>query len=1007
MAKLSSADHKLLIDAAVSVAFAIITGSPTPLASPTKSIFEHVTDRLRGSTKSRALRRNIEKTISPEILAEQISEGCQLAADLAAQADLPKVLMKVGADPDKMATEILRSNHQPSTEGGLTVARIAIKAISKNTIDVLTADPSTASILAFLAIQSEAGGSAPALNTPRRVGKDHDWTTGFEAQKDRRRLSDPRSDIEPVEPAIGGLVDAFLESWRKTVAREISNIHWPHKQSPFFEDVSEIRLLPVDGTYTTLLVRLREGRTQRHLMRIRKAPLDAFEGRREHVETRHSANWLLQQASTPEMFLVLPITGQWGSGKGRALFELANQWHALPAPVLYVSRRAETSLEASILEACKEGLGRTVENRMQLVEYVREFNHPLLILMDRLDLMEQERRGSIREFATLVEQWSDSDAFRWAISFDQNTLIGMPPEVMREFWPRYGVPPRMAGSSPSVTSSVGGLLDLDTHNLDHGVGLKILVSHGPVHQRPQLSAAASSGQIPEHALLAISPPLPAWVRLQAEDASPLEDIHGHAFLGSYWELVLDRLESQGCARNVSENYIEALAFDQVDPEAVPIETIEMSIPQPAGYWPDWSSTIVQAREGLIQHGLLEIDAGRARIPLEFSAAWGYRMALVLLRGVRVGDKETLYANLDSLDLRAATGDQLAECALSSFVDGLAMTGSSGIRDFMTWLQQDPFTWAPLWEATIGFEDDLLEHFLAVQASSPDRRISDREAYLVLRTARLRHASTQAGTRNFFNLLSRAFEVAKMRGLVGYCFGALQVQLRDVDWNEPVSRLTALLALNQFHEPGLDYQLAVEVAALGEQQVGEVGWLGSLRVFLAQSGLGVTFPTEHTDGLFAGDLSVRNRLVFWRSLVRIALEQGFQSHGPAFVQTLVGAGWLFDKGWAADGEVRFAVQQEANVALGHCFHGAYRDQFIELVEHLATASVHGLPADQQREMALFAMRHSVSTYGDVSVVHASLGRAYNSLLRNRDFARSHSNWIRSVRVQGRSDARGRA
>lgn len=171
----------------------------------------------------------------------------------------------------------------------------------------------------------------------------------------------------------------------------------------------------------------------------------------------------------------------------------------------------------------------------------------------------------------------------------------------------------------------------------------------------------------------------------------------------------------------------------------------------------------------------------------------------------------------------------------------------------------------------------------------------------------------------------------------------------------------------------------------------------MSVFLRSYEKGKEFPEDH-GGMFPGDRDVRDQLPFWRALVRLTFARMFAEHGPKAISDLARMGWLNAHQGAMPAHVQAIIKQEANVAFGHCYRGRYSKEFVEVVNLLADARDHGIDAALQREIALFGIRHSVSTGGQDVLVDAVFSRPYGVLIRNHGFAKEHRKWLQSVEVR---------
>ena len=996
MPKLADSDLKLLIDASVSVAAALATGSIAPLAAPVKGATERVITKIGLATKTNALRRNVEKQFTMEASQEAISLGIALAARTAPSLTR-KLFIELNGDRDIIATHLLASVAKETASVELEIAHIALRSLLKNSIDALQQEPAMATTLAVLEIEraKEAEADRRAF-LPTPTDATHDWTTGFIAERDRRRLADPRTGQEMVGIEMQPLAEQLRKSWRGDISEATRRIATPKWDGELADAVSGIRSLDLQGSYPSLLLRLRSTQVQSWLTTIRKSSAAEFEGALECRAARTWANWLIDQASRPTMRLVFPILGQWGSGKARLLLELSQAWQHLSAPVVFVRRSGSASLEEAILGSCRESLGRLVDNRAQLAAYAKQFNSPLLVIIDRLDEMERTWPGSYREFADLVETWSDHDCLRWAVAIDHNTLVRMPAQMLRVFWPMYGAfSPDFRRLPPeSLTQSAGGFLDLDSHNFSRHTGLQILSRHGAESDKRSLGYAP--GTLSEEAALALSAPLAAWVRIESNDRLPLGDVHGQVFLTDFWEIAIESMEDSGPPSGAIRAYIAAVASYLAKGITPQLEYVEEDArPNQSGYVPNASQAVIESREALIQIGLIEVSGADIHIPEEYMPLWGYQAALAILDSSGMPDQ-----NVDELDLRAATSDRLAECALSSLVGLLLNHGEASTQLLTDWLGRDPLTWGPAWEAALNFDEGLLSRFVGRQDATLTAVTSERHAYLIIRTARLRNLEAAEDAGRMIRLVGRAMPAAKALGLADFSFGALANQLTAVDWSAPGLRQSVLATLNQFDEPRYDYELARIVVTLADEGIGLEAFLPVLAEFLNRSAE-LQFPSDHP-GLFEGDRAARDLLPFWRALTRLTLEDLFKSLGPAFILTLAAEGWLRSEVDVAKDSVWFAALQEANVAFGHRFHSEHRPQFVQLVENLAAARVVGLEPNRQREIALFGIRHTESTHGGDVTVDESLRTAYDSLVAARSFAKNHSRWLRSIHIGKRRE-----
>jgi hypothetical protein len=1001
MVRLSDEDIDVLADTTVSLALAIITKDPLELSSPIHEVTARVTRYLRAQSKRKAIERNVQKNFGKEATAAEVTAGVGLASRLAKARVDRKLVLETAADREKVLVRV-RSMIPTDTDPVVAdVAAAAMRGIIKNVVDSITQDPAMAVALAWKSIEDEKSAEADRHRyLPKKADDRHDWETGFDAEFDRRMLRDPRTAEPLVASEVSSLRQLLCSSWREQVQTAALGIPFPESSEYLEEAVREIRNLDTQGTYLSILNRLRDRDFLEFAGRVGRSSRKLFGGdNSEWLDAIRNARWLTWQASHPEMGLVLPIIGQWGSGKSRLTLEMARSWHLSTAPVLFVSRGLGVSMEQAVLASCVDGLGREPSNRMELAQYSSQFNNPLLIVLERLDRMEVDHPGSIREITDMIHRWSDQDEFRWLVTMDHNSLVHLPSDDLRDFWPSFGFSSSGSSDRSNRQYFVGGWHDLDSLNREEATGLKILETYGPVHLRADLSEARRMGTIPQHVAVAASPPLPAWLRVEAQDSRSLEDFGGAEFLRMYWESAVRHMDRLGANPAWVDAYSDSLSRWLRSAAGIPLDDLERDIQSPPGYWANSATEIVSAREALIQTGLIRVDRDLVTCPEEFAFLWGYRLANLWSTQDFLGREpwaDEPDPGIAALNLRAIGGDLVAKAAVCSLFEGMASLGILGINAGGIWLCGVQLDSEIAWEAALTLEENQLAGLLEFQSTSGQVN-SPRSQYLILRTARLRSFLKSDNSLMMLQAVARAIPWVKEVGAIDYCYQAILHQAEFIDWSSPEQTIGALEVCNSPYEARYDYNLAEGVLSLAERRIHVYEWLTQFWTFLDGNRSPENFRVDH-GGLFSGDRSQRDHLTFWRALARLSFARLFDDVGPSAILKLLEEGWFDGRRLRAPARVRLAIEEEADVAFGHSRAGVHREEFLSILEALAFAEIPGIDAGLQRKTALFGIRHSGPTYGVDVTVDSSMDTAYRAVKADPDIRRLYWKWVRGITVR---------
>lgn len=986
--KITQSHINAVVASASEVVVAIATHDPTAATPTAARVAVSATGWLSRLTTRRDIARNLERLAVGDISDEHFCDLVALATQTVESSLNAALYVEHRGDKEQIILDLtsrLRAEH--SGDRG-TLEQI-VRVIVRTSLRALAEDPALHAITSGYLAEDARRRRIPSTARLEKLDPSRDYTVGVSSLLGSHLLSDHRSQSRYYGIDKYSLLSAIRADWRRDVTSAIAELPQATDRA-LAAKIDRLRDIDIRGTFASVLAQLRSEMAASSLNDVRASKAHQYEQASDWHRCVAAATRLTQWLSDPHAGGTLPVFGQWGSGKARIVKELVSDWAGLNLPVLKLPEFASTGLESEILRLCPEFLGRAPANRIDLASYVNSsFSGPLLIIVERLDLIESRHEGATHELVSLIDRWSDSSAFRWLVTMDQSSMPYL--EGLSDFWPTFGL---SAASQVGAKYVAGGWLDLDLWNQREHIGVQLLTTELPPSGRKrELASALGAGAVPDHILLAVNNPEAAWLRIESSDQRPIDALRGADFHDLFWSATKRELASAGCKAPVVESYVQAVARGLVDSPTPLLSQIEAYIVPPPEYIPDYRSQIRGAREGLLRCGLIDITAQHVEIPLEYIEVWASMTASSITSSATQLD--AMLDSVSDLDTRAERGDHLASLCLAKLLEVLASADTELTGVLVSSITHQP----AIWESVLHLEHDALRAFITGQSRIPEAFRDRRTAYLALRVARMRDMQDSPTRLSMLRVISRAYPQVREAALGGYCAGAIETQLEGIDWREEEGAIAALAAVGDLGIPGIDFSLGLLAA---DSVRGSIGARAAL--YLARKYLESPFTpisSHQVDDPLASQL--RFTYPFWRSFARALLRESFKSDGPSLVIELAQSGWLGEL--RAPEAVRVAVKREATVAFGHSFK-TDQETFVHVVERMAEGRVHGVPRLVQQEAALFGIRHTVATDQHVVYVDRELRRAIYSLARDSTFTDWFGKWLHTVQKEpydGRSSS----
>jgi hypothetical protein len=703
-----------------------------------------------------------------------------------------------------------------------------------------------------------------------------------------------------------------------------------------------------------------------------------------------SLDWLASEAKTPRFGFVLPITGSWGSGKSRLLDELTQSGLEQGVISLYLDVR--DSIRGAIDNAVHSMLGVAVGSGADL-RTICEHSDRVVIVIDDFDSVISKAPGVFDEFWQLVSAWS-SLPIRWVVTCDEAGLPLLMRRAGNHFWTQYGG----RAAERLGTGAVTGWFALDDHNDRTALGLSILIQSSSRDQveLQKLKDGVSAGYPLRREL---NQPMTALLRLRDDLQTPLDQIHLNGLMSTYWRLFIESLgktestDSEGLDRLVrriarvslgiatSSDAGQTALPDGSRGESGPISDTDHLIP-------------VLARRKVV----VEAPNGVYVPAAEISALWGYLLCREL------GVTETLGEVLPPWEDAATTlrllhldGRTEAARALRFLFVWAAQRSYavSPAEDFAPWWDAiaDPdFPREVIWEAVACLPAAIV---VSLVTRTRQYSVTDDEIFWILRAARLTAWSARDAAVGL-EFVARTFGHIDALGLSGYTALALYKVIDAFAWTSVSDSQKALTRLGALSSDRLSWAAADRV----------VGRLDFRRAATRRSWLTllckVVISTPEPDDITSVEASVLDEaLPFWLACVRRSLRQSAADAGPAMLDELIEAEWFASSflDSAKSRRVAQLAQREAHNAFGRTFDEA-GDAFIQRALQLAQGGFDGVTLEAQALAAMYGVRHTTSTKGDLVVrVDPRLRVVVDALFSNENLPPRHRFRLEAIEFDG--------
>lgn len=662
--------------------------------------------------------------------------------------------------------------------------------------------------------------------------------------------------------------------------------------------------------------------------------------------------WLSEETKSPRFGFVVPIFGTWGSGKSRLLDELVQR--GLDQRAISLQLEVRGSLSEAIDRAAQAILGDSIGGGASL-HTICNNSERVIIVIDDFDAIIARTPEVFDEFWQLVWAWNGR-SIRWVVACDEASLPQMMKRGGNRFWPQYGARP-----AASLGTDATGWLALDDHNDRTNIGLSILVQsgEGDAIELKELISGDPAGYPLRREL---NRPMTALLRLRDNMKEPLDQIHLMSLMSAYWRLLLKNLEqTDSTDPEMLDRLMRSMARESlgiaspVEPTGVTDKPFRISR---ATSDTEWSLSALARRN--------VVDAiESAYVPgAEMNSLWGYLFCSELGLSDPLGSNVTSWKDAaETLRLLHLDGRGEAERALRFLFVWAAQRSyaAHANNDFTPWWDavDDPdFPREVLWEAAVCLPESLV---VPVVARTRQSLVTSDEVFWILRLVRLTtwSATTAAVGIEF---ITRTFERIDALGLSTYAELALVKVIDAFPWTSASDAQKAITRLGALTSVPLGWVAAERIVGLVEFQKSDtrVVWLTLLDEVIK--------ATPEPDDIASIEVTVADEaLPFWLAIVRCSLREIAASAGPAMIDDLIQVGWFSNCFLHSTGSRRVAqlAQREAHNAFARTFEDSY-DEFIERALRLARGDVRGVTQETQALIALYAVRHTKSTKGNLVV-----------------------------------------
>lgn len=767
--------------------------------------------------------------------------------------------------------------------------------------------------------------------------------------------------------------------WRVEVTRTLNDLASIAEHAGRDEVAIRLRAIPLDGSFDAVRASLR-GST-----RLISAAGESLDSEGERKAARRAVGWLTEQTRTPGYRTSVLLAGRWGSGKSRALGELASRLAegvgAAKVVVLRLLPESGRSFTDVLLREATQALRRSVGTADELTAALHASGAVGLVIVDDLDRFVPVRSDLEKVVQTIADS-TETDHLRWILAVDSWRLDRVLSPAAR--WQEFS----SAERAPRADGTLAGWLDLDAHTVDSHVGTRIVAR--------ELGHDADAGTLAREELLDF--PLNAWLHVDVEQGF---GVAADSFEESYWSTVFEGIaesaaELDACDRlRGTLEVLFASSGGQPFSRADVVEgATDAAAARAAGSAPLDRDEVASALEVFGEARLLAFPRG-GRIEMRSPALWAVGIGRNLAHSLGAKFSPLTAAATVAPFLHRCAPD-LAEAVLMHLVGSLPWDSpySDRCRKLVRRLILSPeVDQAGIWAAALLLGDDVRHSVVGAMpegAAAPTERAgaenqgprrNAHEVYLLLRLC-LESDEADWGFAERMAMLRGAYAIIGYNGLQSLMRAFIARRLQPKDVAGEGERLLLLSLADRLERALSAREFARAWVKLTVATVGNTKCLTEVGEFLRATSL--DYGNDVPLGLDQGQRD--DRAPFPMHLADATAAAIAANLAPLVAyESLARAGWLERRAWPT--RFGFALRSTCHVALGHQFMSD-SEGVIDLLKRLLDGGV------SEQESALFILRHTGGTSGQRGVrLHPDLvGMLYSLARYNKLSPRIRDEWL---------------